>query len=105
MSISKVSQGFIPSNKYRKRNSKLKIILKNYQIYLMLLPCILFFAIFCYGPMYGVQIAFKDYSTGLGIWGSPWVGFKHFGRFMKLPQFWNVFKNTITLSIYSLSLR
>lgn len=68
----------------------------------MLLPCILYFLIFCYGPMYGVQIAFKDYNTGLGIWKSPWVGFKHFRRFMGLPQFWNVFRNTLVLSIYSL---
>lgn len=84
------------------KHSKVRIIMQNYQIYLMLLPCILYFIIFCYGPMYGVQIAFKDYNTGLGIWRSSWVGFKHFRRFIELPQFWSIFKNTLTLSIYSL---
>ena len=79
-----------------------RVMAKNYQIYLMLIPCLLFFAIFCYGPMYGVQIAFKDYNTGIGIWGSPWVGFKHFERFMGLKQFWQVFRNTLYLSVYSL---
>lgn len=82
--------------------SPLQIIVRNYQVYLMLLPCLLFFIIFCYGPMYGVQIAFKDYNTGLGIWASEWVGLKHFRRFMGMPQFWQVFRNTLELSLYSL---
>lgn len=84
------------------KQSRWRVILQNYQVYLMLLPCFLFFVIFCYGPMYGVQIAFKDYNTGLGIWASPWVGLKHFGRFMGMPQFWQVFQNTMLLSVYSL---
>ncbi|NLC14514.1 MAG: sugar ABC transporter permease [Chloroflexi bacterium] len=82
--------------------SKLRIIAQNYQIYLMILPCVLYFAVFCYWPMYGVQIAFKDFNTGLGIWNSNWVGLKHFNRFIGLPQFWNVFRNTLILSFYSL---
>lgn len=85
-----------------RKRSQLRLVLKNYQIYLLLLPCFLYFIVFCYGPMYGVQIAFKDYNTGLGIWGSPWVGLKHFQRFMAMPQFWQVFRNTLTLSVYSL---
>ena len=85
-----------------RKKSILQIVLKNYQIYLMLLPCLAFFIIFCYGPMYGIQIAFKDYNTGLGIWSSPWVGLKHFKRFMEMPQFWQVFWNTLKLSLYSL---
>lgn len=88
---------------YKRKESALKTIGKNYQVYLMLIPCLLFFAIFCYGPMYGVQIAFKNYNTGLGIWGSPWAGFRHFERFLKLPQFWQVFWNTLYLSVYSLA--
>ncbi len=87
---------------YKRKNSMFRVMAKNYQVYLMLIPCLLFFAIFCYGPMYGVQIAFKDYNTGIGIWGSPWVGFKHFERFMGLKQFWQVFRNTLYLSVYSL---
>lgn len=80
---------------------KLRIIGRNYQIYLLLLPCLIYFIVFCYGPMYGVQIAFKDYNTGLGIWGSPWVGLKHFRRFLDMPQFWQVFRNTLFLSLYN----
>lgn len=75
---------------------------QNYQIYLMLLPCIAFFVIFAYIPMYGVQIAFKDYNTGAGIWGSSWVGLKYFKSFIMTPQFHQVLKNTLFLSIYSL---
>ena len=52
--------------------------------------------------MYGVQIAFKDYNTGLGIWGSPWVGLKHFQNFISMRQFYNVLGNTLLLSFYSL---
>ncbi len=83
-------------------NSRLSFVFRNYQVYLMLIPCLLFFILFCYGPMYGVQIAFKDYNTGLGIWDSPWVGLKHFKRFMDMPQFWQILKNTLFLSLYSL---
>lgn len=83
-------------------HSKWKLITQNYQIYLMLIPCLLYFIIFCYGPMYGVQIAFKDYNTGIGIWSSPWVGLKHFRRFLGLKQFWQIFNNTLYLSVYSL---
>lgn len=52
--------------------------------------------------MYGVQIAFKDYNTGIGIWQSPWVGLKHFNRFLGMSQFRQVFINTISLSLYAL---
>lgn len=79
------------------------VVRGNYQIYLMLIPAILFFGIFCYGPMYGLVIAFKDYNTGLGIADSPWVGLKHFKRFIDMPVFWNVLKNTMVLSVYHLA--
>lgn len=62
-----------PASAGRNSRSRLSLMKSNYQIYLLLLPSVLFFLIFCYGPMYGVQIAFKDFSTGLGITGSPWV--------------------------------
>lgn len=52
--------------------------------------------------MYGVQIAFKDYMPSLGIWGSPWVGFKHFKRFFDSYYFWELLQNTIGISVYSL---
>jgi len=52
--------------------------------------------------MYGAQIAFKDFNVGKGIWGSPWVGFKHFRHFFNSYQFWKVIWNTISLSLYQL---
>ncbi|KAF1303195.1 MULTISPECIES: ABC transporter permease [Enterococcus] len=82
-----------------------KIKLKLYhsrQLYLFVLPAFLVIAIFSYGPMYGVIIAFKDYMPSLGILGSPWVGFKHFQRFFDSYYFWDLIKNTLGISFYSL---
>lgn len=67
-----------------------------------MIPVIAYYVIFCYGPMYGLQIAFKDYSPPLGILGSPWVGLKHLIRFFKSFYFERVITNTLTLSLYSL---
>jgi putative aldouronate transport system permease protein len=76
---------------------------KNWDLYLLLLPVIVFFVIFKYGPMYGVQIAFKEYNPVLGFLGSPWVGFKHFGRFFNSYNFWELIRNTIGISLYQLA--
>ena len=67
----------------------------------MLLP-VIYILIFAYYPMFGVQIAFKDFNPGKGIWGSPWVGFKHFVTFFKSFQFKRVITNTLRISLYSL---
>ncbi|WP_121613717.1 ABC transporter permease [Mesobacillus foraminis] len=74
---------------------------RNKVIYLMLSPVILYYIIFQYGPMYGLQIAFKDYSPVLGFSGSPWVGFEHFKEFFNSFYFGRLLKNTILLSFYS----
>jgi putative aldouronate transport system permease protein len=58
--------------------------------------------VFNYGPMYGIQLAFKDYNMRLGIWGSPWVGFKHFQGMFDDPVFRVAFKNTVIINIYNL---
>ena len=76
---------------------------KNYELYLFFLPTLLYFIIFHYGPMYGVQIAFKDFMAGLGILGSPWVGFEHFQRFFNSFRFWELLRNTLVLSVYQLA--
>ena len=56
--------------------------LKRYrEAYILMLPVVLFYLLFCYKPMYGIIIAFKDYSPGAGIWGSEWVGLEHFRDF------------------------
>lgn len=71
-------------------------------LYLMILPPIISVFIFHYIPLYGVQIAFKDYRTSLGIWGSEWVGLKHFKKFIEYPYFIRIMKNTIWISLASL---
>ena len=68
----------------------------------MLLPALIYVAIFSYGPMYGLQIAFKNYRPQRGIIGSEFVGLEHFIRFITYPDFWRLIKNTLTISLYSL---
>jgi len=68
-------------------------------IYLMLLPGLLFFAIFCYGPIGGLILAFKKYNARLGIWGSPWVGMQHFRRLFSTPAALTALRNTIEISL------
>jgi len=74
----------------------------NWQLYIMVLPLVVFYILFHYKPMYGVIIAFKDYSTRLGIMGSKWVGFKHFTDFFTGPYFTRIFFNTFYISICTL---
>ena len=76
---------------------------RNYQLYLFILPVCLYFIVFHYLPMYGVIIAFKNFSPVLGFNGSPWIGFDHFERFFSSPQFWKLLGNTLILSVYSLA--
>lgn len=73
-------------------------------LWFMLLPGLAFYIIFRYGPIYGLSIAFKDYSPFLGVQDSPWVGFDNFKRLFSNPDFWNLFKNTLTLGVLSLSI-
>jgi ABC-type polysaccharide transport system permease subunit len=54
---------------------------RNYQLYLIILLPVVYIIVFHYIPMYGVQIAFKNFRATDGIWGSPWVGFEHFRKF------------------------
>lgn len=80
----------------------IKDVLRNKYIYIMLIPVFLYFLIFHYGPIYGIQIAFKDYRPTDGIWGSEWVGLKHITAFIQNPNFWKLVKNTFLLSFYQL---
>lgn len=81
---------------------KYKRVMKYYQLYLLLLPALIYFIIFRYGPMYGLQIAFKDYVATKGFAGSPFVGLKHFQRFFSSPDFWIILKNTVSISVGSI---
>lgn len=80
-----------------------KRIFKCWQLYVLLLPTLIYFVVFCYGPMYGVQLAFKEYNAMAGITGSPWVGFDHFARFFQSYQFKQLLGNTLTISLYQLA--
>lgn len=80
-----------------------KSILKNWDLYILILPVIFYFIIFHYLPMYGLQIAFKDYNAAKGIWASPLVGIKHFQRFFKSYHFWTLIKNTLGINVYQLA--
>ncbi|MBD2845022.1 sugar ABC transporter permease [Paenibacillus sp. IB182496] len=69
----------------------------------MLIPLFLYYLIFEYGPLYGVQIAFKDYQIRAGIWESPWAGIKHFDyMFTASPEFYRILWNTVVISFYHL---
>lgn len=85
------------------KNRYLKKYKKFWQLYLLLLPALVYLIVFNYGPMYGIIIAFKDYKANLGYWGSEWVGLKHFSRFLSYPEFWKLIKNTLSISLYSLA--
>lgn len=76
---------------------------ESWQLFLFLLLPVVFALIFEYYPIFGEQIAFKNYSLSKGIWGSPWAGFSNFERFFKSFQFSRVVGNTIKISIYSLA--
>jgi len=75
---------------------------REWQLYLMLMPAIIWFIVFLYKPMYGLQIAFKDYSIFRGVAGSPWVGFEHFETLLSNDQFARAFWNTIKISALNL---
>ncbi len=80
----------------------LKQVIKRYDLYLMLLLPLLWYIIFQYGPMYGLQIAFKDFNPALGFMGSDWVGFEHFERFFSSYYFGRLLWNTFSISVLSL---
>lgn len=84
----------------RAQNKKCFIgrIKRHKMLYLFILPAIIWLLVFCYYPMSGIILAFKDYRFDLGIFGSRWVGFKHFQKFITSPEFWMVIKNTVVIS-------
>ena len=77
-------------------------VAENWQLYLMLVIPIVITVIYKYIPMYGIQIAFRDYKAAKGFFGSKWVGFEWFERFFSAPTFGRMIGNTIKLSVFSL---
>ena len=78
----------------------IKYFKMNYDLYILLLPALIFLSVFKYYPMYGLVIAFKDYNMFTGIANSTWVGFEHFQKLFEDPEFYQVFFNTLIISIY-----
>jgi len=79
-----------------------KDIKRDYWLYIFLIPVIAYYALFRYLPMYGLQIAWKDFKLIDGIWGSPWVGWKHFEKLFNTRDFPMILRNTVLLNVYSL---
>ena len=79
-----------------------KYLWKHKYMYLMLVPAIVYYVIFCYVPMYGASIAFKDFNPMQGIMKSPWVGFDVFEQLFGMSKFYSVFWNTIRISLIRL---
>lgn len=84
-----------------KQKSLKKRIIARWQLYLLLSFGVAYFLIFKYYPMFGIQLAFKKFDIGKGIWGSEWVGFDNFRRFFQSYNFKRTFINTLRISIYS----
>ncbi|MCE5168287.1 ABC transporter permease subunit [Paenibacillus profundus] len=87
-----------------KKKSTWRKMLQNWELYLFIAPAFFYFLIFHYGPMYGIQIAFKNFIPAKGIMGSPWVGFDHFERFFNSYYFWDLLWNTLSISLYELAI-
>ena len=75
---------------------------RGWQLYLMLLIPLAWLLIFQYWPMYGAQIAFRNFMPGMSILGSPWVGLENFAKFFNSYMFWRLLRNTLWISFYSL---
>ncbi len=75
---------------------------RNWDLYLMAIPMVVYYVVFCYGPMYGLQIAFMDYNPWRGMAGSTFVGFKHFVNFLSMPSSYQYIGNTLRISLASL---
>lgn len=77
-------------------------LVENWQLYLLLLIPVVITIVYKYGPMYGIQIAFRDFTASRGIWGSEWAGFEWFERFFSSPNCGRMIVNTVLISLYSL---
>ncbi|MEK8130767.1 ABC transporter permease subunit [Paenibacillus filicis] len=88
----------------RSGHTRLRLWLKQWDLQLMVIPALLLILVFSYFPMYGVIIAFQDYSVFKGFWNSPWVGFKHFTDFFQSPELGLVMRNTIVISLLKLGI-
>jgi putative aldouronate transport system permease protein len=98
----KTSELFIKKNSKPGFNKNLKHLLRYKYMYLMLIPVLIWYAIFCYVPMYGITMAFQDYTMSKGFFHSPFVGLKHFKELFGEEDFWRAFWNTVIIAVYRL---
>ena len=84
------------------RSNLWRHICRNWGLYLLLLPAVVLMICFTYIPMFGIVIAFKDFTPATGIFGSPWVGWKYFQEYFNSYQFWPTIKNTLIISLYTI---
>lgn len=85
-----------------RREGWLPYLRRHKYMYMMLLPAVVYYLVFCYLPMFGAVMAFQKYNPMVGIWGSPLVGFKHFQQLFALRKFYQVFWNTLSISFIRL---
>lgn len=85
-----------------RRKGALSALAQHRHIYIILLPTLLFYLIFCYAPMFGAVIAFQKYSVTKGILGSKFVGLDNFIDFLTNYKFWQLIKNTLSINLYGL---
>ena len=88
----------------RKKTGFFRSIAHDYQLWIMILPAIIYIAVFCYGPMYGIQLAFKDFDFTKGLTGGNWAGMKYFNQYFSSPMFLPTLRNTFLLSGMSIVL-
>lgn len=93
----------LTGNRKSPLNRFLTYIRKYWFLYMLILPGLVCMIVFNYGPMYGIQLAFKDYSPSKGVWASEWIGLDNFRRMFADPNFWRAFKNTILINLYTLA--
>ena len=99
---SAVLQSSVTVDKNKKRRTLLSDLRRDKYLYLLVLPGVLFFIIFKYVPMWGIIIAFQEYSPYMGVLKSEWVGIEHFVRFFSNPDFMLLFRNTMMISLLNL---
>lgn len=91
-----------PALETHPKKSIWKRILKDRYLLLLFLPCLIYYILFIYVPMWGVLISFKDFKPFIGFWGSEWVGLKHYIDFFNNPDAWRIIRNTLLLGVYTL---
>ena len=88
-------QSKLGNGRWHQVRKQLKI---DWMLYVLLLPILLWYVIFCYLPMGGITLAFRNYRYDMGLWHSPWVGLQHFRTMFSDAEFWRAFSNTLIFS-------